>query len=164
MKTLLLFVCLLVGQQCFAQYLSWFLSSQSGVNNFSGSNFNNSVLAGFKTEDGQQVSFGPVIKSFVTDQKLGNIPGIRLYSQTALVSGFNLYVQCDLANGDRFRAISFNAPFRIESGAGINFMIRERVGMGVGYNFGEFNPLNNLRESTPVFKLLYLLPFDTRYF
>lgn len=159
---ILLFICLTkLGN---AQYLSWFVTAHSGNSSFNTANVNNAVLAGFKTEGGQQFSFGPVIKSYLADQKLGNIPGFRMYSQTALYQGINVYLQCDIANGDRFHAFSMGAPLRIESGAGLNFTIRERVGFGVGYNFGEFNPLNNARQTVPVFKFLYVLPFDKDYF
>lgn len=159
MRYLLLFTLFVSGISVKAQYLSWYLSAQTGSCNYGSPNMNGAVLAGFKTEAGQQLSFGPVVKSYMSDQKFGNLVGIRLYSQTSVSERVNIYMQCDVSNGTQFQAVSMKSPLRLETGVGINYMIGEKIGVGAGYNFGDYNPLNNMRKSSPSLKLIYLIPF-----
>lgn len=163
-RQLLLVAALISANDVWAQYLSWFVSAQSGASNYATANVSNTVLAGFKTEGGEQFSFGPVVKSYFMEQRAGNIAGLRMYTQAPVIPGVNFYIQADLANGDRRGPIMMQAPVRLETGAGFNVMIRERIGCGLGYSFGEFNPMTNLRRSSPAFKLIYLMPFDKQYF
>ena len=159
MRYIYLFILLLSVSSLKAQYLSWYMSAQTGSCNIGSANMNGAVLAGFKTEAGQQLSLGPVVKSYMSDQKFGNIVGLRLYSQTSLTEHFNLYMQADLSNGTQFCSVNMQAPLRLETGIGFNYMIGEKIGLGAGYNFGDYNPLNNMRKSSPSLKLIYLIPF-----
>ncbi|WP_374164102.1 hypothetical protein [Arcticibacter sp. MXS-1] len=161
MRYLLLVLLLATGTSIKAQYLSWYISAQTGSCNYGSPNINGSVLAGFQTEAGQQFSVGPVIKSYMSNQRFGNIAGLRVYSQTSISEKVNLYMQCDVSNGTQFAAVSMKSPLRLETGIGINYMIGEKIGVGAGYNFGDYNPLSNMRKSSPALKLVYLVPFKS---
>ncbi len=158
-RYILLFLLFISGFSLRAQYLNWFVSAQTGGSGYGSTNVHGAVLAGFKTETGQQVSFGPVVKGYLSDQKFGNIVGARLYSQMNLSGNIGIYMQCDISNGNQFRAVSMTSPLRLETGIGVNYMMSEKIGVGAGYNFDDYNPLNNSRKSSPAIKLVYLIPF-----
>lgn len=158
-RFILFFSCLLLsGSSLRAQYLNWFLSAQTGSSGYHSTGMHGAVLAGFKTETGQQVSFGPVVKGYLSDRKFGNLIGARLYSEMNLSEKLGIYMQCDVSNGDQFHSIDMRSPLRLEAGIGINYMLGERIGVGAGYNFDDYNPLTNSRQSSPALKLVYLIP------
>lgn len=147
-----------------AQYLNWFVSAQSGGTGYGATtNMHGAVLAGFKTETGQQFSVGPVFKGYMADQKFRNILGARLYSQVNLSGNLDVYMQCDISNGTPFQAVSMKSPLRLETGIGVNYMVSERFGVGAGYNFDDYNPLNNTRRSSPALKFVYVIPFHNSW-
>ena len=158
-RHLLLFFLIVSGFSSRAQYLNWFLTAQTGSSGLETTNMNGAVLAGFRTEAGQQVSIGPVVKGYMSNHRFGNIVGARLYSEMSLSEKTGLYLQCDISNGDQFAAVSMKSPLRLETGVGINYMLGEKVGIAAGYNFGDYNPLNNTRKGSPAVKLIYLIPF-----
>ncbi|WP_256011953.1 hypothetical protein [Desertivirga xinjiangensis] len=145
-----------------AQSLNWFVSAHAGTGNFKTASANGAVLAGFKNERGQQVAMGPVVKGFMHNGIMENVIGGRLYSQMNLAGPVDVYLQCDLTNGrNQLQSAKAQVPVRLETGMGLNFLIRENIGIGCGYTFGEYNPISQQRKSSPVLKLTYLMPFQS---
>lgn len=159
MRYLLLLTLIAPATSLKAQYLDWHLSAQTGSCNYGSANMNGSVMVGFRTEAGQELSVGPVFKSYLANQRFGNIAGVRVYSQTSVSEKVSFYLQCDVSNSTQFRTVSMGSPLRLETGIGVNYMFNEKVGVGAGYNFGDYNPLSNVRKSSPALKLVYLIPF-----
>src|SRR5690606_4607538 len=92
-----------------------------------------------------------------------NVIGARAYSQMNLSGIVDVYLQCDVTSGNQLQSVNSQSPVRIETGMGLNLMIKENIGVGFGYTFGEFNPLTNQRKSSPVLKLIYEIPFSSAY-
>lgn len=154
--TLLFFVSTLKSQQ-----LDWHLTAQAGTANYHFENFQGAVLAGFKNFAGQQLSFGPVVKGYNLNTQLKNIFGARVYSQAKIYKGISMYLQCDVFDGIRSQSVtSAKSPMRLETGAGIIYTYHDQVGISVGYNLGELNPVSGMRKNTPAIKLIYLMPFS----
>jgi len=142
-----------------AQSLNWFVSAHAGANNYKSASMNGAILGGFKNENGQQLAIGPVIKGFMLNGIVKNVIGGRVYSQMNLTGKIDAYLQCDVSNLNQFQSASGQSPIRIETGMGLNLMVKENLGVGCGYTFGEFNPLTNQRVNSPSLKLVYTLPF-----
>ncbi len=159
MKRVLFGIIFLISFSVQAQNLNWFISAHAGANNFETESVNGALLAGFENTFGHQVAFGPVFKSFTADQSLSAMLGARVYSQMRINDRLNAYLQADLSNGDKFSMIRMNAPLRLETGMGLNVMLKDNFGVGCGYTFGEYNPFTNQRRSAPTLKLVYSLSF-----
>ncbi len=142
-----------------AQSLNWFISAHAGANNYKSATMNGAVLGGFRNEAGQQLAVGPVVKSFMLNGIMKNVVGGRVYSQMNLVGKIDAYLQCDISNISQVQSANGLSPVRIETGMGLNFMLKENLGIGCGYTFGEYNPLTNQRNSSPSLKLVYVMPF-----
>lgn len=160
-KLLLVFLLLNCLSTVKAQSLNWFVSAHAGANNYKSASMNGAVLGGFRNESGQQLAIGPVVKGFMQNGIMRNVIGGRLYSQMNLSGKLDAYLQCDVSNGNQFQAVKSQPLVRIETGMGLNFMIKENIGVGCGYTFGEYNPLTNQRKSSPVLKLVYVMPFSS---
>ncbi|WP_207423728.1 hypothetical protein [Desertivirga brevis] len=142
-----------------AQSLNWFVSAHVGTSNYKTASMNGAVMGGFKNEMGQQVSIGPVVKGYMLNGIVKNQVGARLYAQMNLSGKIDAYIQCDASDATQFRTAPGKSPVRLETGMGLNFMIKENLGVGCGYTFGEINPLSNQRLSSPSLKIVYVLPF-----
>lgn len=146
-----------------SQNLNWHITAQAGAANYQFENFRGAVLAGFQNMDGQQLSFGPVVKGYNINTELKTVLGGRIYSQARLYKGVSMYLQCDVFDGTRSRSFSsVKSPMRLETGAGITYTYREIIGLSAGYNLAELNPLTGVRKNTPAIKLIYLVPIGYR--
>ncbi|MBC8054480.1 MAG: hypothetical protein H7Y13_15580 [Sphingobacteriaceae bacterium] len=146
-----------------AQTLNWHFAAQAGTARYQFENFQGAFLTGFQNEQGQQFSFGPVIKGYEFEAGFKNVFGGRIYSQAKVYRGVSMYLQCDIFDGTRSQLLSSaKSPMRLETGAGIIYTYHERIGLSAGYNLGELNPLSGIRENTPSIKLIYLMPFGAR--
>ena len=163
MKNVLSGILFLISLSVNAQVANWYLSAQAGANNFQTQSLNGALLAGFKNEAGHQFAAGPLFKSYTADRNMTPMLGARVYSQMRINDTFNAYIQADISNGDKFSMINTNSPMRLETGMGLNVMLKENFGIGCGYTFGEFNPLTNQRSSSPTLKLIYSLSFGNNY-
>lgn len=144
-----------------AQSLSWHLTAQAGTANYQFENFQGAFLAGFKNPDGQQLSFGPVVKGYNLNNQFTNVLGGRIYSQAKVYRGISLYLQCDVFDGVRSQSLTTaKSPMRLETGAGVIYTYREKIGLSAGYNLGELNPVSGIRKNIPSVKLVYLIPFS----
>lgn len=141
-----------------AQSLNWHLTAQAGTLSTQHNNFQGAFLAGFESLEGQQLSFGPVVKGYMANKQIENTLGGRVYSQAKVVNNLSLYIQCDVFNGVKSQITHTRAPIRLESGAGFIYTVYERIGISAGYNFGEYNPLSGIRKNSPSVKLVYLVP------
>jgi hypothetical protein len=158
LPTLILFLLIAAGVK--AQNLNWHVTAQAGTANHHLQNFQGSLLGGFKTEEGQQLSFGPVVKGFEFNQQLKNVYGARIYSQVKAVGSVSFYLQCDIFDGAKSNSIvATKSPMRLETGAGVIYTYRGTVGLSAGYNMAELNPVSGIRRNTPSIKLIYLVPF-----
>jgi hypothetical protein len=111
------------------------------------------------------LSLGPVFKGYSLNTQRENILGGRIYSQAKMVQGLSFYLQADVfgpAKSSALAQTSATSTMRLETGAGLIYTYREIVGLSVGYNLGELNPINGLRKNTPSLKLIYLVPFGGR--
>jgi hypothetical protein len=146
-----------------SQGLNWHFTAQAGTANYHYENFQGAFLAGFQTPEGQQFSFGPVVKGYEFDTRFKNVMGGRIYSQAKIYKGLSMYLQCDIFDGIRSQSVaSAKSPMRLETGAGIIYTVYNRVGVSAGYNLGELNPVAGIRQNTPSVKLIYLMPFGNR--
>jgi len=160
MKKLLLVILLL---NCLsttkAQSLNWFVSAHVGASNYKSAGMNGAVMGGFRNEMGQQISIGPVVKGYMLNGIMKNQLGGRVYAQMNLSGRLDAYIQCDATDAKQFQNVSTKSPVRIETGMGLNLMIKDNLGVGCGYTFGELNPVSNQRISSPSLKLVYVMPF-----
>jgi len=159
MKKLLLVILLLNYLSTKAQSLNWFVSAHVGASNYKSASMNGAVMGGFKNEAGQMISIGPVLKGYMLNGMMKNQIGGRIYAQMNLTGRIDAYLQCDASDAGRFQNVAAKSPVRIETGMGLNFMIKDNLGIGCGYTFGEINPATNQRLSSPSLKLVYVLPF-----
>lgn len=143
-----------------AQGLNWHLTAQAGTVNTHHNNFQGAFLAGFESLEGQQLSFGPVVKGYMANKQMENMIGGRVYSQAKVADKLSLYIQCDIFSGAKSPLDNTRAPMRLESGAGLIYTFYEKIGVSAGYNFGEFNPLSGMRKNSPSIKLVYLVPLS----
>lgn len=142
-----------------SQITNWHLTAHAGTANYHFENFQGAFLTGFRTEQGQQFSFGPVVKGYEFNTSFKNVIGGRIYSQAKVFRSVSMYLQCDVFDGMRSHSVSAaKSPMRLETGAGMIYTFRETVGLSAGYNLGELNPINGLRKNTPSIKLIYLMP------
>ncbi len=148
----------------YSQALNWHLSAQAGTADYHFENFQGAFLAGFKNYDGQQLSLGPIFKGYNLNSDNHNFMGARIYSQAKIYQGVSMYLQCDIFDGIRSKiGPLLKSPMRLETGAGIIYTYKERVGLSAGYNFGEYNPISKFRKNTPSIKLIYLMPLSRAY-
>lgn len=160
MKKLLLVILLLnFLSTTKAQSLNWFISAHVGASNYKSASMNGAVMGGFKNEMGQQISIGPVVKGFMINGIVKNVVGARAYAQMNLAGRVDAYIQCDASDSRTFQNVAAKSPVRIETGMGLNFMIKDNLGVGCGYTFGETNPITNQRMGSPSLKLVYVMPF-----
>lgn len=146
-----------------SQHLNWHVTAQAGTAKYQFENFQGAFLAGFQNPQGQQFSFGPVIKGYEFNSGFKNIMGGRVYSQAKIYKGISMYLQCDVFGGSKSTSIyASRSPMRLETGAGVIYTVYNRVGLSAGYNLGELNPISGLRRNTPAIKLIYLMPFNDR--
>ena len=146
-----------------SQTLNWHIAAQAGTANYHFENFQGAFLAGFQNSQGQQFSFGPVIKGYEMNSGFKNIIGGRIYSQAKIYKGISMYLQCDIFDGIRSQSLATaKSPMRLETGGGVIYTYRETIGLSAGYNLGELNPLSGLRENTPSIKLIYVMPIGYR--
>ncbi|HEY0055043.1 MAG TPA: hypothetical protein VGB63_06790 [Pedobacter sp.] len=163
-KLLLPIILTFVLTNTYSQALNWHLSAQAGTADYHFENFQGAFLAGFKNYDGQQLSFGPIFKGYNLNSDNHNFMGARIYSQAKIYQGVSMYLQCDIFDGIRSKiGAPSKSPMRLETGAGIIYTYKERVGLSAGYNFGEYNPVNRFRKNTPSIKLIYLMPLSKAY-
>jgi len=160
-KILLLSLLLISFVFTNAQDLTWFVSAHAGASDYRSAGMNGAVLAGFRNQEGQQLAFGPVAKNYMMNKKMTSLIGARIYSQMHLTGIIDLYIQGDITNGDSHSMVNMGSPIRLETGMGLNIMIKENLGIGCGYTFGEFNPLTNERRSSPSLKFIYNMPFSS---
>ena len=162
-KLLLLLAIIITSAVAKSQTLNWHLSAQAGTANYQFENFEGSFLAGFKSEAGQELSVGPVVKGYYMDNHSNNMLGARIYSQAKLFNSFSVYMQCDVFGGVPSQTLSSTrSPMRLETGAGLNFTFQEKFGVSAGCNIGALDPISNVRKNTPSVKLIYLMPFAKR--
>ena len=146
-----------------SQSLDWHLTAHAGTARYHFENFQGAFLAGFQNQQGQQFSFGPVVKGYEFQAGFKNMIGGRIYSQAKIYKGLSMYLQCDVFDGVRSQSIaSAKSPMRLETGAGIIYTVYNRVGVSAGYNLGELNPVAGIRQNTPSVKLIYLMPVGNR--
>jgi hypothetical protein len=160
MKRLLLVILLLNCLSTIkAQSLNWFVSAHVGSSNYKTASMNGALMGGFRNDLGQQVSLGPVVKGYMQNGIMKNKVGGRLYAQMNVSGRIDAYLQCDASETQRFQNSTVKSPIKIETGMGLNFMIKENLGIGCGYTFGEVNPVTNGRMSSPSIKFIYVMPF-----
>ena len=162
-KHLSLFVLILTFSSAHSQILNWHVTAQAGTANYHLENFQGAFLTGFKTQLGQQFSFGPVVKGYEFNAGFKNFIGGRIYSQAKVFRGISMYLQCDVFDGVRSQSLtSAKSPMRLETWAGVIYTFQEKIGLSAGYNLGELNPITGLRKNTPSIKLIYLMPIGER--
>lgn len=162
-KLLSLFLLSLFFFTSNSQTLNWHVTAQAGTDNSQFQNYQGAFLAGFHTAEGQQLSFGPVLKGYTLNTESRNIYGGRIYSQAKVLGPLSMYLQCDVFTGTRSTSplATTRSTMRLESGAGILYTYQDKVGISAGYNLGELNPLSGVRKNTPSIKLIYFMPFSS---
>ncbi len=155
-KTLLILTSILslsLGLRAQNNYLNWMLTAQAGTTSNINTNYHTALLWGFKNDAGQQISIGPVIKGFMSNNHIENLFGARLYSKVNLVNNIGLYMQGDLLKTNLmhpgFDGISLiKTTPKLETSMGIEFVVLNNFSLGGGYNFQEYNPVKNSKTGT----------------
>lgn len=100
-----------------------------------------SLQVGVTVDRLQQLSIGPFLKQYqgsilektITPQ----LYGLRLYSRTNLVGGIGAIVVLDVIPK---KQLGYKG-MRVEQTIGLNYMFNNHLGVDVGMNFEEYNPL-----------------------
>ncbi|MXV51393.1 hypothetical protein GS399_10465 [Pedobacter sp. HMF7647] len=143
--------------------LNWMLSTQAGLSSHTTTNYQGSLMIGFATQNNQQISVGPVIKSFfVANHQQANIGG-RIYSQSPIVGPLSLYLQCDIFQMNMSPAqYTPEKKLKLDAGLGAAFTFNNNIGLAAGYNFGEFNPMTSTSKGVGNLRIFYNLPLTQK--
>ncbi|WP_276360215.1 hypothetical protein [Daejeonella sp. H1SJ63] len=149
------------------------LAGQIGYSTLSTSSYQTSLMAGIKTENGDQFLVGGLLKRLTEDvgHKQTYVGG-SIHAQSdflgmaPFLSVSFLHGEYYLFNNNSINEVTVKKTIQVYGTVGVGYMLTENLGLFGGYSFTEYNPVKYFKSQTSPYKdgaikvkLSFNLPF-----
>lgn len=135
------------------------LAGQIGYNTLSTSSYQASLMAGIKTENGDQFLVGGLLKRLT--ENVGHQQtyiGASIHAQSdffglaPFLSASFLHGEYYIFNGNSVNDVTIKKTIQVYGTVGVGYMLTENLGLFGGYSFTEYNPVKYFKSQASPYK------------